>query len=315
VIAVPLATPAISAYAYEPCEAALERAVRSAGEGQRRRFEDAAAASLVKQRDRDRYWSALFAPAAKRAGLLALYGLNAELTHIAAATSEPMVGQIRLQWWRDAIDLAAPGTKTGNPVADALGAAILAHDLPKERLIRMADARMPEILGEPPADIQALRASLRENSAAVFELGAVILGDCSDLAQQAAEYAGLAYGLTRTLLTLPFQVSRRKLLLPPSYFENRGVDLPAIYRGKTSAAFQAALADLRGAANRALQQFRSVAPELDEAAWPAFLPLTLVKPYLRAMAAPEFNHLQTVASVNPIRRFWRIWRAARLHAI
>lgn len=286
-----------------------------AGDEHQRRLENAAAASLVKQRDRDRYWSALFAPAPARVGLLALYAFNAELDHIPAVVSEPMVGQIRLQWWRDAIDLASPDTKTGNPIADALSASIAEHGLSKERLIGMIDARIPEILGEPPADIQALRASLRESSGAVFELAAAMLGGKGELIGKAAEQAGLAYGLTRILLTLPLQASRGRTLLPPSYFESRGVEVTALYRGKSNASFKAALADLRGAANRGLQQFRAVAPELDKAAWPAFLTLTLVKPYLQAMTAPDFDPLRTVASVNPVRRFWRIWRAARRHAI
>ncbi|MGO9544128.1 MAG: phytoene/squalene synthase family protein [Rhodomicrobium sp.] len=278
-------------------------------------LENEAAANLVRQRDRERYWSALFAPEPKRAGLIALYAFNAELQHIAAAAHEPMVGQIRLQWWRDAIDLAAPGTKTGNPVADALAAAILEHNLPKNRLFDMADARVPEIFGDPPADIQAMISSLQAIDGAVFEIAAFILGDRSEAAKKAAGHAGLAYGLTHALRTVPLQASRRKLLLPPSYLESRGVNLAAVYRGKSSAAFGAALADLRGAANRALQKFRAAAPELDPAAFAAFLPLVNVKPYLKAMAAPSFNPLQRTVTLNPLRRFWRIWGAARRGAL
>ena len=134
-----------------------------------RRRDNEAAAAVVRQRDRDRYWSALFAPSAKRPGLIALYGFNAELDHILAFVSEPMAGQIRLQWWRDAVDLATPGTRTGNPVADALSAAIFEHTLPKDRLIGMVDARVPVLFGDTPADERAMKASLRETEGAVFE--------------------------------------------------------------------------------------------------------------------------------------------------
>ena len=83
----------------------------------------------------------------------------------------------------------------------------------------------------------------------------------------------------------------------------------------TMASFGAALADLRGTANRALHQFRTLAPELGPATWPSFLPLTLVKPYLKAMAAPSFDPLHSIVSLNPARKFWRIWRAARRQKI
>jgi len=276
-----------------------------------RRLDEGATAVLVRQRDRDRYWSALFAPKLKRPSLLALYAFNAELDHILALVSEPMAGQIRLQWWRDAVDLASPATRTGNPVADALSVAIAQHNLPKDRLRGMVDARVPAMFGDPPLDDRALKASLRQTEGAVFELAAAILGDRGESAKLAAAHAGVAYGLTGTLLKLPFLASRQKAILPSSYLESRGIDLATIHRGETSESFGAALADLRGVASRALQQFRATAPGLDRSAWPAFLPLTLVKPYLRAMAAPDFDPLHTVVAISPLRRFWRIWRAAR----
>jgi len=299
----------------------VERAVLSADDGQRR-LEDEAAADLVKLRDRDRYWSALFAPASKRRGLLALYAFNAELEHIALSAREPMAGQIRLQWWRDAIDLASPGTKSGHPLADALTATIIENDLPKARFIGIVEARTLELFGDPPADIPALKAALQAGDGAVFELAASILSHGIDpgankngVSGEAARQAGLAHGLTQALRTVPFQLARRKLLLPPSYFESHGVDLAALYSGQASASFGAALADLRGAASRALNQFRGLTAELDPAVWPAFLPLTLVKPYLKAMAAPSFDPLHSAVSLNPARKFWRIWRAARRRRI
>jgi phytoene synthase len=282
---------------------------------EQKKLEGNTAAALVRQRDRERYWSALFAPSAKRSGLHALYAFNAELDHILSTVSEPMAGQIRLQWWRDVIDLAAPGTKTGNPLADALSAAIVEHDLSKDRLIGMVDGRIPVMFGDPPADDHALKDMLLQTDGALFELAAAILGDRSETAQQAAAEAGIAYGLTGRLLKLPFLVARQKLFLPSSYLESRGIDLAEVQRGETTPALGAALADLRGVASRALTHFRSVAPGLDRAAWPAFLHLTLVKPYLRAMAAPGYDPLRTIVSINPMRRFWRIWRSARRHAL
>ena len=283
----------------------------SSDDAKQRKLDEEATAAVVRQRDRDRYWSTLFASGAKRPALLALYAFNAELNHILASISEPMAGQIRLQWWRDAVDFAAPGTRTGNPVADALSAAIIQYSLPKERLIGMVDARVPAMFDDPPPDDKALKVSLRETEGAVFELAAAILGDRSASAKEAAAHAGVAYGLTGTLLKLPFLASRHKAVLPSSYLESRGIDLAAIHRGETSESFRAALADLRGVASRALQRFRAKEADLDPSAWPAFLPLTLVRPYLRAMAAPDFDPLHTAVAMSPLRRFWRIWRAAR----
>jgi phytoene synthase len=283
----------------------------SSDDAKQRKLDEEATAAVVRQRDRDRYWSTLFASGATRPALLALYAFNTELNHILASISEPMAGQIRLQWWRDAVDFAAPGMRTGNPVADALSAAIIQYSLPKERLIGMVDARVPAMFDDPPPDDKALKVSLRETEGAVFELAAAILGDRSASAKEAAAHAGVAYGLTAMFMKLPFLASRQRAFLPSSYLESRGIDLAAIHRGETSESFRAALADLRGVASRALQRFRAKEADLDPSAWPGFLPLTLVRPYLRAMAAPDFDPLHTALAISPLRRFWRIWRAAR----
>ncbi|HTV90379.1 MAG TPA: squalene/phytoene synthase family protein, partial [Stellaceae bacterium] len=61
-------------------------------------------AALVRRHDRDRYQTALLAPAEKREALFALYAFNYEIARVRETVREPMLGQIRLQWWREAID-------------------------------------------------------------------------------------------------------------------------------------------------------------------------------------------------------------------
>jgi 15-cis-phytoene synthase len=284
-------------------------------EGEQERLETAAVAELVKSRSLERYWSTLFAPEAKQPALMVLYAFDAELEHIAATVREPMVAQIRLQWWRDAIELAEPGMKTGNPVADALSGVIVTLDLPRERLMGMIEARTSEIAGSPAATMEALRSSLGEAEGTVFELAAWILGERSEAAKEAARHAGFAWGLTQRLRTFPIQASERRLQLPQAHLEGRGVDLAWIYAGRLSAGLLAALGDFRAEADRSVQRVRDLAPKLGPAAWPAFLPLTAVPAYLGAMAAPSFDPLQNVATLNPLRLYWRIWRAAWLHLV
>ncbi len=278
-------------------------------------LETATAAELVKARSLERYWSTFLAPAPMQAPLIVLYAFDAELDHVVAAIREPMVAQIRLQWWRDAIELAEPGMKTGNPVADALSGVILTLDLPKERLTSMIDARTAEVAGSPPSDMEGLRSLLREAEGTVFELAASLLGDRSEAAKEAAAHAGVAWGLTQRLRTFAIQASRHRLQLPHAHLEGRGADLAWVYSGRLSAALLAALADFRAEADRSLQRIRELSPSLDRAAWPAFLPLAAVPPYLKAMAAPSFDPLQTVATLNPLHLYWRIWRAAWLHTV
>ena len=215
-------------------------------------------AGLVKERDRVRYWSTLFAPPDKQPHLLALYAFGAELAHIAAVAHEPFLAQIRLQWWRDAIEAAAPQEKTGNPVADALCSAILAHRLPRERLIGMTAG----CILDPPAGaadvLPALRVALDDYEGTVFELAARVLGDAAGTAKQAARHAGIAYGLTERLRTAAALAPRQSLVLPAAYVQSTGAGTawpPAVPpRVELGAAF----GDLLHEAGEELARFREV---------------------------------------------------------
>jgi phytoene synthase len=173
---------------------------------------------------------------------------------------------------------------------------------------------VPEVYGEAPADLAALKTYLGATSGAIFALAAAILGAEEQQISEAAEAAGFAYGLARLLCTLPQQTARRRLLLPPSFLEGRGVEPHSLFRGESSPRLAAALAELRDAAHGSLLRWRAIMPTAAEA-FPAFLPLAVVMPYLKAMARPDFHPLRDAPRVNPFRRFLRIWWAARTRRI
>ena len=67
--------------------------------------------------DFDRYLCALFAKKAERDSLFSLIVFNSEIAKIRTLVNEPLIGRMRLQWWRDAIE----GIYKGNvPEHDAL---------------------------------------------------------------------------------------------------------------------------------------------------------------------------------------------------
>ncbi|MEY9397493.1 phytoene/squalene synthetase [Bradyrhizobium japonicum] len=73
-------------------------------------------AGLVRSHDFPRYAATLFAPAAERQALLALYAFNVEIVRVRDQVSQPLPGEIRLQWWTDMLSGHAHGSAEGNPV-------------------------------------------------------------------------------------------------------------------------------------------------------------------------------------------------------
>lgn len=252
-------------------------------------------ASLVRAGDRDRYLATLFAPRPKRHALLALYAFNLELARVPEAVSEPMLGDIRLQWWRDALATVGEGEATGHPVADALGQAAREHGLPRPALLGLIDARAFDLSDAAMPDLAALKAYLSKTSGALFALSAHVLVGRPLQPDRPARQAGIAYGLTGLMRMAPIHRARGRRYLPGA--------------ADASAEGAAAFAPFRAEAERALAEARSGLAHVPAEAQPAFLPLALVEPYLAVLARPGADPLRQPAEITPLRRLWCLTRA------
>ncbi len=253
---------------------------------------------IARSGDPDRTLAALFAPRESRADLFALYAFNVELARIAEQVSEPELGAIRLQWWREAISRAAKGETTGHPVADALGATLARRKLSRTRLEALIDARTFDVATKIMPDWNALETYLNNTAGALFALGAQSLGAGERSLEPASSHAGLAYGLTGLMRALPIHAVGGRVYLPAD----------ALMRHGTSP--EAVLAELRAKAKHALGEARRHVSALGPSAQAAFRPLCLVEPYLAALERSGSDPLHEIADINPLYRFWRMvrWR-------
>src|SRR6267154_786638 len=134
-------------------------------------------AALVRHHDRDRYQTALLAPARRRGALLALYAFNYEIARVRETVTQPMLGQIRLQWWREVLDTAYAGAPARqHPVAVPLSAVIREFGLSREPFDRLIDTRERDLADEPPASLAALEDYAEGSSAALVYLALQALG-------------------------------------------------------------------------------------------------------------------------------------------
>src|ERR1700748_1031363 len=124
-----------------------------------------ACAAMVRQADPDRYFSALFAPAPKRPFLFALYAFNVELARVAASVREPMMGEIRLQWWRETLEGARTGKPRAHDVARTLAETFERAELPTAMFDAMIDARAFDFLEGTFTDAEMRDAYLDATSA------------------------------------------------------------------------------------------------------------------------------------------------------
>src|SRR3954464_15291449 len=102
---------------------------------------------IVRRADPDRWLPSRFiaAPAA-RAGVIALYAYDTELARAPKVASNALLGEIRLTWWREALDEIFGGKPVRrHPTAQALAATVERHGLSRAPLETMIDARYREL--------------------------------------------------------------------------------------------------------------------------------------------------------------------------
>jgi 15-cis-phytoene synthase len=268
---------------------------------------DAAVRVIARDGDPDRYAASLFVPRGSRGRLLALYAFNVELARLGERASEPQLGEIRLEWWREALKRGLAGEATGHPVADALGEAARDCALSAELLAGLIDARHFDVSVKIMPNAKTLDDYLDKTATTLFRLAAHMVNaeTSSPQIEAAAKVAGVAYGLTGLMRALPVHAAMGRVDIPEDALRRHGTSSNAVLAGGTSPGLLAALAEERLKARAALDQSKRDIAALPAEGRRAFLPLALVEPYL-SLLEKQSDPLRSSAGINPLSRLWRL---------
>ncbi|MFB6460668.1 phytoene/squalene synthase family protein [Bradyrhizobium tunisiense] len=267
-------------------------------------------ANLVRSHDFPRYAAALFAPAAERRALLALYAFNVEIVRVRDQVSQPLPGEIRFQWWTDLFSGLVHGSAEGNPVAAELLRAIRDFNLPVEPLSLLVDEHQFDLYNDPMPTLAALEGYLAATCSALFGLAAQVLGPPSEAAQHLARHAGLAQGIVQVITNLPRDASHRQLFLPQQVLASHGCQMEDLFAGKDTPNLRAVLEQLAGEAQQHLTTALSLLAQVPVAVRPAFLPLSQVRADLKRLAHPGRNPFAPQPT-SRLGTLWTLWRASR----
>jgi 15-cis-phytoene synthase len=284
----------------------------AAADNQSTRPDYAYCEELVRRHDQDRWLASLFIPQDRRRHIHALYAFSLEIARVKDIVSEPLLGEIRFQWWRDALEGKNAGEARANPVSAALVDTIARFDLRIAPLLELIQARVHELYGERMESVGALESHLDATSSNLFRLAMLILdGEAAALGLAVSSHAGIAYGLIGLMRALPWHGSRGKLFVPAEILKAHGVEADEVAARRAPPALLSALADLRALARRHLDIFAAGLQSLPEKSKPAFLPLSLCKDYLQQMEKRGYDPFRTSVELPQWRRQWILWRAAR----
>lgn len=196
-----------------------------------------ACAALVERGDPDRFLAVMAAPAQARADLLPLFAFNLEVARAPWVTKEPMIAEMRLQWWRD---ILAEPARRAHEVAGPLHDLIQRRGLPAKVLDEMVEARRWDIYKDPFADAAAFDTYLDQTAGSLMWLSAVALGAPTSAEGAVRDY-GWASGLANFLRAVPELEERGRIPLVDGRAEavrglaRQGLDRLAKARQRASA--------------------------------------------------------------------------------
>lgn len=274
---------------------------------------DAAAhvTGLVRSADRDRYLATLYAPQDRRGSLFALYAFNAEIAVIRERIREPLAGEVRLQWWKDAVHRPT-GDLTGNPVADQLRAAIVQHRLPTRVFADMLEARMFDLYDDPMPDRATLEGYCGETASALIQLAALVLdADAAPAAADAAGHAGCAQAMTGLLRLMPLHRARGQCYVPADLLTAAGTSREEFVSAAPGEGADRAIAAMTSLAAEHQSKFETAARELPQPLWPAFLPAALTPAYLAGLNRRRADPLRELTDISAFSRHSALFRHAR----
>ena len=264
--------------------------------------------SALREKDRDLWLAALFAPAERRRHLHALYAFWMEIDEVRAKVTQPLLGEMRLRWWVDTLE--SPGGRGRRPSRRRRrnGHYRRARTTAGE-FATFLDAHVIDLYDDPVETLAALLAYCDATVGAVLRWSAACLGGQANAeARGALADAGAALALTRILRRLPLGGGR---FVPLELLDRHGVSPDDARAGVNSGPLRSALDELRALARSRFEAARARAGGLEDATRTALLPVATVPLYLELMSRRDYNPFRWVAEPQPWRRQWRLWRAAR----
>ena len=270
------------------------------------------AAEDLRRNDRDRYLSTLVLSGDHRNAVTALYAFNADVASIRDRVSDPAPGEIRLQWWNDALEGEGHGALRQNPLADALLDTMARYNIPAGTLLRLIGARRFDLYDDPMPDLDSFEGYAGETVSTLYQLAAMILNDGETIETgDAAGHLGVAHAMIGHIRAFGHVAAQGRIMLPWSIFTANGVQEGEIFSGTGSEGLSEALGQIGELAAEHLGKAEAAIAALPGRLKPAFASIAVLKaqlvlldrkpgPFAPAPDEPDWRKIMRLA--------WWSWR-------
>lgn len=240
-------------------------------------------AEQVRRYDYDRWITTLFAPPAEREAMSALYAFNVEVARVRETVTEPMLGRMRLQWWRDVLDAMYAGRPPHHPVAEPLAKAVDRYGLDRGQFERLLEARTFDLEDGAPQNLDALVRYAEGTSSSLTVLALEVLDGRGEPERSVGRDLGIAWALVGLVRAVPFQACSGRFPLPADLARDVGVEPAGGLGGSRASGLADVIARVAETAEQHLRSARSRRREVPKRVLPALLQGALADGHLRRL--------------------------------
>tara|TARA_R110002074_G_scaffold36361_15_gene99073 strand:- start:1148 stop:1996 length:849 start_codon:yes stop_codon:yes gene_type:complete len=257
----------------------------------------------VKRYDYDRWLATLYAPPSARQGIFTLLAFHAEIARVRETVSEPLLGDIRLQWWRDAVNVIADqGKPPVHPVAEALAEIIPAYNLDPVMLLRMIDVRALDLDPLPFETTGELLDYADQTGGLLNSLVFRISGGTEKDGEDAARAVGKAYALTGIIRAIPYHVAQDILRVPDEMIRAQGLTADSLFSSENRPAFFRIVEELTAKARHEQETANRLIANRPKSEKPAFRLASLTSLYLTRLHAAGYDPAHRKMDVGAVRK-------------
>ncbi|MBL0319694.1 MAG: squalene/phytoene synthase family protein [Alphaproteobacteria bacterium] len=230
-----------------------------------------------------RYVCCLFAQPSQREWLVQFFIWVEEMDEIKYKVSEPMLGHIRIQWWREAIDATYQGNSPDHPFLAMLAKQKKIGTLPQAAFETFLSACEQEMDGFVPDNLAELEQFIANKYSSILALAAALLGNFEQSTQQAIHHMALAYGHLDLLLKAPMMARKQCIMLPRDLLTEAEINADEAPLAENKRIVKEITLFLINRAKAQLSQARSYRKYSDPAALPILFHGCLVDDSIRLM--------------------------------
>ncbi|EKM49521.1 uncharacterized protein PHACADRAFT_166889 [Phanerochaete carnosa HHB-10118-sp] len=268
---------------------------------------------FVQKRDYEAYLVSQVYPRDHRDAFYALRAFYIELSTMQESVSNSIIGNMRMQFWKDALKDFSDGRPPKHPIALALYEASGRFNLPMYHLKRMIEARDAELQTPTHLTLDSLTAHAESTSSTFLYLLLSMLNQSSSHDfSHAASHVGVAHTIATLLRALPYHASKRHMVIPAEVTARHGVSQEEVFRqGGNAKGIDDAAYEFATLANdhliTAREMFKDTAGKVPGPVKPVFLNAVPAAVYLERLEKANFNVFLPSLQQRSWRLPWRIW--------